>query len=72
MPGKIVTKIGAMPRPRTGQTPKHNVRVPDELWDRALLIAGLRGETMTKVVRDGLVSYIEAYGHLAELPKAPE
>lgn len=44
-------------RPRTGQTPKRNIRV-GRVWDDAAAIAEARGETMTAVVERLLGNYV--------------
>ena len=52
----------AMPRPKTGETPKRNIRVPDETWDPARERATAEGRTIAAVVN----SYLARYA--AELP----
>lgn len=52
----------AMPRPKTGETPKRNIRVPDSTWDAARDRAAEEGRTIAAVVN----SYLTRYG--AELP----
>lgn len=52
----------AMPRPKTGETPKRNIRVPDTTWDAARNRAGQEDRTIAAVVN----SYLARYG--AELP----
>lgn len=44
--------------PNQPKTPMRSVRVPDDLWGRAKIIAARREETMTDVVRRGLEEYI--------------
>lgn len=44
-------------RPRTGVTPKRNIRV-GQVWDDAAAIAAERGETMTAVVARALQRYV--------------
>lgn len=39
-----------MARPKTGQTPIKNLRVPQDLWDAVKMKAAERGETITQVV----------------------
>lgn len=48
---------GAVPRPRTGQTPHHNVRVDLELWNAAVAKARREGRSLTAV----LVAYLKRY-----------
>ena len=47
--------------PNQPATPKHGVRVPDELWQAALLKAQERGETVTDVVVRALQRYVREY-----------
>lgn len=44
--------------PNQPKTPLRNVRVPDELWQAALLKAQDRGETVSDVVRRALERYV--------------
>lgn len=53
---------GAMPRPKTGETPKRNIRVPDSTWDAAHARAAQEDRTLSAVVN----SYLARYG--ADLP----
>lgn len=34
----------------TGTTPKHNLRIPDALWNEASALAAERGETTTALI----------------------
>jgi hypothetical protein len=52
----------AMPRPKTGETPKRNIRVPDTTWDAAHGRAAQEDRTLSAVVN----SYLARYG--AALP----
>lgn len=52
----------AMPRPKTGETPKRNIRVPDAIWDAARDHATQEGRTIAAVVNN----YLTRYG--AQLP----
>lgn len=52
----------AMPRPKTGETPKRNIRVPDATWEPARERATAEGRTIAAVVN----SYLTRYG--AQLP----
>lgn len=52
----------AMPRPKTGETPKRNIRVPDTTWDAAHGRAAEEDRTLSSVVN----SYLARYG--ADLP----
>lgn len=47
-----------MARPATGETPKHNVRVPKELWDAAMAEAKIEGRTVTDVINSDLHRYV--------------
>jgi hypothetical protein len=47
-------------RPRTGVTPKRNIRVGG-IWDEAAEIAATRGETMTAVVERALQRYVSRH-----------
>lgn len=40
-------------------TPMRHVRVPDELWERALSSAKARGESVSDAVRGFLADYVE-------------
>jgi hypothetical protein len=48
--------------PNQPATPKHGVRVPDELWRAALRVAHDRGETLTDVIVRALRRYVRDYG----------
>lgn len=43
-----------MARPKTGETPKHNIRVPKELWDAAMAEARAEGTTITNWINADL------------------
>lgn len=47
-----------MARPATGETPKHNIRVPKELWDAAMKLAKAEGRTITDVINADLHRYV--------------
>jgi hypothetical protein len=47
-------------RPRTGVTPKRNIRI-GEVWDQAADLARARGESMTAVVERALKHYVQRY-----------
>lgn len=47
-----------MPRPATGETPKRNIRIENEIWDPAKDRALAERQTLTKVVK----SYLARYG----------
>jgi hypothetical protein len=49
---------GAVPRPRTGETPIRHVRVPDKIWSEIARIAAKEGRTVTAVVMDALTRYL--------------
>ena len=44
---------------RVPETPKHTIRVPDDLWQAALEKANSRYEKLTAVIIRGLVAYVE-------------
>jgi predicted transcriptional regulator len=41
--------------------PLRNVRIPDDLWDRALAVARARGETLSQVIRAALERYVKRH-----------
>ena len=47
-----------MARPKTGETPKHNIRVPDPLWKAAVEKAQAEGRTITDVIVTALHRYV--------------
>lgn len=47
-----------MARPKTGVTPKRNVRVPDPLWKAATEKAKEEGRTITDVIVTALHRYV--------------
>lgn len=47
--------------PNKPATPKHGVRVPDELWQAVKRAAADRGETITDVVIRALKAYLRNY-----------
>uniref|UniRef100_UPI0037DD261B hypothetical protein n=1 Tax=Streptomyces tubercidicus TaxID=47759 RepID=UPI0037DD261B len=51
-------EVAAMARPKTGETPKHNVRVPDPLWEAATKKAKEEGRTITDVIVTALHRYV--------------
>lgn len=40
-----------------GHTPRRTVRIPDEVWIPAMQTAGVRGESVSNVVRAALEAY---------------
>lgn len=46
-----------MARPKTGVTPKHNIRVPPSLWKAATEKAKAEGRTITDVIVAALHRY---------------
>jgi predicted HicB family RNase H-like nuclease len=50
--------ISRVPRPRTGETPQHNVRVPADLWSAAVAKARAEGTTLSKVIVKFLREYV--------------
>jgi hypothetical protein len=55
-------------RPRTGVTPKRNIRI-GPIWDQAAELAARRGETMTAVIERALQRYVAR--HRSDQPKTP-
>lgn len=49
-----------MARPKTGETPKHNVRVPKDLWDAAMAEAETEGTTVTNWINADLHKRVTA------------
>jgi hypothetical protein len=47
-----------MARPKTGETPSHNIRVPKELWEAAKTEAKVEGRTITDVILGDLHRYV--------------
>lgn len=47
--------------PNQPATPKHGVRVSDELWDAAKRAANDNGETVSDVVRRALERYVREH-----------
>lgn len=41
-------------------TKRRSVRIPDETWDAALVIATERGDNLSEILRQALVQYIES------------
>jgi hypothetical protein len=46
-----------VPRPKTGQTPVRNVRVPEQIWRAAQAKAAAEDRTLTDVI----VAYLKRY-----------
>lgn len=44
--------------PNQPKTPKHGIRVPDELWQAVKVKAHARGETITEVIIRALERYL--------------
>ncbi|MEI5032363.1 hypothetical protein RB201_03970 [Streptomyces sp. S1A(2023)] len=47
-----------MARPKTGETPIKNVRVPQDLWNAAKEEAAIEGRTLTDVINADLHRYV--------------
>ena len=47
----------AMPRPKTGETPKRNIRIPDAVWTGAMERAKSEGRSVTAVINAQLARY---------------
>jgi len=43
-------------------TPTHTVRIPDDLWTTALILARSRGENLSDIIRQALTHYVEQRG----------
>lgn len=43
-------------------TPRHAVRIPDDLWQAAIAAAERQGTTLTEVVRAALERYVREHG----------
>lgn len=56
--------------PNQPRTPLRTLRVPDDLWREAARIARDRGETLSDVMRDSLVRYVEEHSPSAS-PSQP-
>lgn len=44
------------------RVPLRAIRVPDESWDAAKVVAKQRGESVSQVVRDALDRYVKRHG----------
>lgn len=49
-----------MGRPKTGETPNHNVRVPKDLWEAAMAEAQAEGATVTDWINTDLHKRVTA------------
>lgn len=58
-----------MARPATGETPKHNIRVPDPLWEAVTAKAKNEGRTITDVIVAALHRYAATPAKQAEPPE---
>lgn len=47
--------------PNAPKTPKHGVRIDDELWQAAKRAAADRGETVADVIRRALRDYVASW-----------
>lgn len=55
----MATPAPSVPRvPNQPRTPKHGVRIPQDLWDAAKRVAADRGETLTDVIIRALKRYV--------------
>lgn len=54
--------MSGVARPRTGETPQHNVRVPAELWNAAVAKARGKGTTLSKVMVEFLREFVDEDG----------
>lgn len=48
--------------PNKPKTPIRTMRVSDELWEAAQVVAASRGESLSDVIRAALVRYVKRYG----------
>lgn len=60
-----IKEVATVARPATGETPKHNIRVPDPLWKAATKKAKEEGRSITDVIVTALHRYV------ASPPKPP-
>lgn len=42
--------------------PMRSVRISDELWERAQLVAETRGDKLADIMRRALIDYVERFG----------
>jgi hypothetical protein len=55
----VATPIGNVSRvANQPKTPKHGVRIPDEIWDAAVRKAADEGTTVTAVILDALKRFL--------------
>jgi hypothetical protein len=47
--------------PNQPKTPGKNIRIPDELWNRALAVAHSRGESLSAQIRGFLTRYVKRH-----------
>jgi predicted transcriptional regulator len=43
-------------------TPRHAIRIPDDLWQAALAVARERDEDLNAVIRKALARYVKRHG----------
>ena len=55
-PGDTLRNVA---RPRTGETPQHNVRAPAALWNAAVFKARANGTTLSKLIVEWLWAYVD-------------
>lgn len=60
---------GAVPRPKTGETPIRHVRVDDTLWGQLAAIAREQGRSVSAVVVDALRRYVTWHARQARAPR---
>ena len=60
--------VDLVPRPPGSRrvTPLRTTQIEDEIWLPAMRIAKIRGDTLSKVLRDSLIQYVERYKHLLD------
>lgn len=56
----------ASPVPTKRSTPQHTVAVDNDLWQTARKIAARRHETISDVMRQALVRYVQRHRHLID------
>jgi predicted transcriptional regulator len=64
-PVPTVTAVANQPK-----TPKHGVRISDDLWQAAQRVAADRDETLTEVIRRALERYVKEHPGTSDQEKA--
>lgn len=58
-------------RPRTGETPKYSIRLPDDVRARLEEIAAARGQTLASYMKHVLTRHADEMGGAVEEDQAP-